>query len=512
MFSVSRRAVVSRFSIVVMLLVMVLPGLTPPSMPGSVAHAKPTLSRTYAEFITGAYQGALGRNPSCAESQAEYDALASAASGGTLLQEAKRFVSTLFETQASFNVGDLTTYCQTAEYESLNPASCNASIGTGMSGFLTDCYQAFLLREPDSSGFNFWLNNNNGRKHLLLAFQLSGEFGNVVSDLVAGSRPSCPTRCDVTVDPSPMILVSFGFIILDSGTMTAAASPLPCVFIADQAILESPISAFPTSDLFLPEDEWFVFDNGDLVPFSGFTAVGSIGFLAFNGQDFTAKQGTIFLTVFDTFFGGGGGGGEIQSAVVGSPVTGEFATTRNHLKADGTSSKETTNRPFFRDKQGRMRLERGNLVSITDPVAGVRYVLNTKEKTAYRAMINNDRDTAAVEQPSKTKSNKTALSETKSLGKQRVDGVVAAGKEYVSVIPAGSKMGNQDDVQVTYQVWRSEELQLPVRVNMQDPLNGDTTIQFKLQKGAQPDPKLFGIPKGYKVIDAKPVAQRGRPF
>lgn len=99
--------------------------------------------------------GALGRLPSCGEAQAEYDALVSAASAGALNQEARRFVSTLFITQDSYNIPNLTTYCQTPEYESIYPASCNALAGTGLAGFITDLYQAFLLREPDSGGLNF---------------------------------------------------------------------------------------------------------------------------------------------------------------------------------------------------------------------------------------------------------------------------------------------------------------------------------------------------------------------
>ena len=195
MFSVTRRAVVYRFCLVVMLLLMVLPGLTPLSMPGSIAYADPTIPRSYAEFIDGAYLGALGRLPNCFEAQAEYDALVYAASVGALHQEARRFVSTLFMTQASYDTPDLTTYCQTPEYEAINPAYCNAFVGTGLADFLTDLYRAFLLREPDSDGFNFWLNNNDGRKHLVDAFQLSIEFNTLVDNLYQGTRPVCIIEC-----------------------------------------------------------------------------------------------------------------------------------------------------------------------------------------------------------------------------------------------------------------------------------------------------------------------------
>ena len=513
MFSLTRRTVVSRFSILILLLLMVMPGLTPVSIPGSVASADPNIPRSYAQFISGAYLGALGRPPTCTEAQAEYDALVNAASVGALNQEARRFVATLFITQATLNVPNLTTYCQTPEYESINPASCNAFIGTGMPGYLTDLYQAFLLRNPDTPGFNFWLNNNNGRKHLIFAFQESIEFGTLVSNLFQGSRPSCPPPgCNVTVNPDPMILVSFGFIFLDSGTMTATTGPFPCVFVADAAIFQSPISGFPTTDLLQDTDEWFVFDNGDLIPFSPFVAFGSIGFLAFNGQDFTFKEGTITLTVFDVGGGCCGGGGGIQSVVTGVPVTGEYATTNTRPLADGTSSIKTTTQLFSRDRHGRIRQERGDVVTITDPAAGVRYVLNTKEKTAHRIMLKGDRN--ASEPPTTGGGNMSSLSETKSLGKQQVDGLNASGQEYISVIPAGSKLGNSAPVPVTYQLWRSDKLKLPLMLQMQDALNGETTIRFKpnKQKGAEPDPKLFAVPEGYSVVDAKPVERRGRPF
>jgi len=94
-----------------------------------------------------------------------------------------------------------------------------------------------------------------------------------------------------------------------------------------------------------------------------------------------------------------------------------------------------------------------------------------------------------------------------------MDGVGVTGQEYLSVIPAGSKLGNREPVQVTYQVWRSEELRLPLMLKMQDAVNGETSIRFKLlQKGIDPDAKLFAVPEGYRVVDAKPVSRRGRPF
>src|SRR5438270_177287 len=58
--------------------------------------------------------------------------------------------------------------------------------------FVTDLYAAYLLREPDQAGYDFWLsvlvNDNNqgidGRAHLIRAFAESTEFANLIGGLV----------------------------------------------------------------------------------------------------------------------------------------------------------------------------------------------------------------------------------------------------------------------------------------------------------------------------------------
>jgi uncharacterized protein DUF4214 len=197
MFSVRRRILICAFGFLVVLSLVLTPGLTPVNVPGSITSADPNIPRSYVEFIDGAYVGALGRFPTCFEEQAEYDSLASAAAVGGLHEEAERFVSTLFETQASYNVPDIYTYCQSSEYEAINPAFCNPFINTRSEEFLTAQYRAFLLREPDPDGFNFWLSTvpGDGRKHLILAFADSIEFSVLVDNLYAGTRPVCTIEC-----------------------------------------------------------------------------------------------------------------------------------------------------------------------------------------------------------------------------------------------------------------------------------------------------------------------------
>lgn len=210
MLKLSRRAG-ARVSIFLLLLALILtPGLgarhAPVGIAGSVALADASDQRTYVQLIDGAYFGALGRSPSCEEEQAEYDALAGAAAGGSasLLAEARRFVSTLFETQASYDDPG-GSYCQTAEYEARNPASCQPFINQHSDWFITDLYGAFLLRQPDSPGFTDWMNAMpaNGRKVVLNGFRDSTEFTIIVNALVPGTRPICNTDCVGPDCPNP---------------------------------------------------------------------------------------------------------------------------------------------------------------------------------------------------------------------------------------------------------------------------------------------------------------------
>ena len=138
-----------------------------------------------------------GRLPTCEEEQAEFDALVYATASGNRLGEARRFVSTLFKTQASYDSPDDTVYCQTPAYEAINPAYCNPFVNYWSDVFITDLYQGFLLREPEQSGFDAWMGviPTVGRKHVLNGFRDSTEFLIIVDALYEGTRRCCITRC-----------------------------------------------------------------------------------------------------------------------------------------------------------------------------------------------------------------------------------------------------------------------------------------------------------------------------
>jgi len=153
-------------------------------------------SRSYDSFIIQAYTGAYGSLPTCAQRQAEYWNLADASySNSALLEEAKRFVSTLIETQASYDTPgiDPSGYTQTPRYEQRNPAYQMDRIH--LEAFVGDLYKAFLQRSTnnDLGGQCFWTNSvcSYGRKQGIEAFKVSIEFGNLVNGLYDSGEP-CP--------------------------------------------------------------------------------------------------------------------------------------------------------------------------------------------------------------------------------------------------------------------------------------------------------------------------------
>jgi len=76
--------------------------------------------------------------------------------------------------------------------------------------YVSDLYVTYLLREPDTSGLNFWVgalqndnaNGMNGREHLIRAFEESGEFSDVVASLEMTAPPEEPTLCDTVQEQS----------------------------------------------------------------------------------------------------------------------------------------------------------------------------------------------------------------------------------------------------------------------------------------------------------------------
>ncbi len=88
---------------------------------------------------------------------------------------------------------------------------------------------------------------------------------------------------------------------------------------------------------------------------------------------------------------------------------------------------------------------------------------------------------------------------TEDLGTQNIEGVDAEGTRTITTIPAGA-IGNERPIEITYEKWYSKDLQLVVMSKHNDPRFGEQTYRLTNIVRSEPDPSLFTLPNGYKLI------------
>lgn len=202
---------------------------------------------------------------------------------------------------------------------------------------------------------------------------------------------------------------------------------------------------------------------------------------------------------------------------------------------------------MFRDSEGRTRMERpifsppgrpGTdgpvLIEIRDPVVGVLYRLDVQKRVAYRipmprgslvpgfphpeviggsASTNSQTGSAGIRVAPSSPGRLAPLSgvapggprpehSSESLGTQEIEGVLAEGTRTTMTIPVDFE-GNDRPIVHSCERWMSQELKLLVLSRCSDPRMGDTTTRVFNIARAEPDPALFQVPAGYKIIREK---------
>lgn len=230
--------------------------------------------------------------------------------------------------------------------------------------------------------------------------------------------------------------------------------------------------------------------------------------------------------------------------VKGAPFCANVVTEHTQTLSDGNRIHTTDNSTLCRDSEGRTRRESAvnlmgaapqtsspKLITIVDPVAGVRYLLDTDNKIAQKMPIlmpdggpdappgppGKDRQIMIYQRTGGPGSdvvfNKTIVNKggpdsadsapaKESLGDQTIDGIHATGTRLTTTIPAG-KMGNEKPITVTSEHWYSPELKATIMTKHDDPWAGELKTEFKNVSTAEPDSSLFAVPADYKVVDVK---------
>src|SRR5579862_775549 len=244
---------------------------------------------------------------------------------------------------------------------------------------------------------------------------------------------------------------------------------------------------------------------------------------------------------------------EIMDAepVKGSPFCASISTEHTQNFVDGNRIHTSDSSTMCRDSEGRMRREStlmllgpaaqnpsSKLITIIDPVAGFRYVLDPNVKVARKMPLAPPPGAAdakqirgaAVRDAAPASGNvmfyqaggapgpelmgtqvfirksgqaeKEPDSSTENLGDQTIEGIHATGTRVTTTIAAG-KMGNEQPMQVTSERWYSPELKATIMTKHNDPWAGELKTQFTNVNTSEPDPSLFSIPSDYKIVDEK---------
>jgi hypothetical protein len=227
--------------------------------------------------------------------------------------------------------------------------------------------------------------------------------------------------------------------------------------------------------------------------------------------------------------------------IKGAPFCAAVATEHTQSFADGNRIHTTENSNICRDSEGRTHREASlnllgagpqtsgpKLITILDPVAGVRYMLDSENKVAHKMtlpppgsapdrslpkggevfMMRSAGGVAGqtfssnmVYRKAEHDSSEPAPT-TENLGDQTINGIHATGTRITTTIPSG-KMGNDKPIVVTSERWYSPELKATVMTKHDDPWAGELETQFTNVNTSEPDPSLFTVPGDYKVVDDK---------
>jgi hypothetical protein len=208
--------------------------------------------------------------------------------------------------------------------------------------------------------------------------------------------------------------------------------------------------------------------------------------------------------------------------------------------ADGTHTDRATTGKVYRDSEGRVRREQtilglgaldpsadGQLVvTIVDPVAGVRYVLDPARRQARRMVTGaaferqqaqnvRQRESRGLPPPPPPppppplgpdasflglRAGAMPAPIAEPLGTKQIEGLAAVGTRSTTRIEPG-RIGNDREIEVIDERWHSPDLQMLLMSRHHDPRTGDVEYRLTNINRAEPPTDLFAVPADYTVVD-----------
>jgi hypothetical protein len=288
-----------------------------------------------------------------------------------------------------------------------------------------------------------------------------------------------------------------------------------------------------------------VFRFGLILPL----AMGAVGFAQGPGRDMGGPMRGGGLPPDVRIIGGMPG--RPDRVVKGAPFSAEISTETTQVLGDGNRIRQTAKAKIFRDSEGRERNEqsmaglgafipRSNLspvVYINDPIAGVDFALNVRDKTGTRFVRGGLDRMPPPSAPQAGGSSKSPQGQpqqaggppdsgspwgrggrrggppqnikTESLGRQTIEGVPADGTRTIQTVPAGSEMGNEMPLQIISESWYSPDLRMVVYSKHSDPRSGETVFRLTNITRSEPPASLFAPPSDFKISTGAMTGGRG---
>ena len=223
---------------------------------------------------------------------------------------------------------------------------------------------------------------------------------------------------------------------------------------------------------------------------------------------------------------GGAHGGVLESIVIPPKVNAPFTlllqTEWVRILPDGGTITTVNQRHIARDTEGRIYEERWFLVPKDGKVESQMTTIQISDSnnhTLYNCFMLDPKKQCVLTiftpspnaifkfhgQPSGPLPDNMGEAIHEDLGTQMVAGVETTGTRYTTIFNAGL-FGNDRKITIEREFWYSPELGFNLLSKRSDPRIGTQTFTATNLILSEPDPKLFDLPEGFKVVDRRETA------
>jgi hypothetical protein len=200
--------------------------------------------------------------------------------------------------------------------------------------------------------------------------------------------------------------------------------------------------------------------------------------------------------------------GVFVTPIPNAPLLAVVNTESSQLLKDGTPLNQKTLSAIARDRQGRIFNERRALIPasetatppilsihIYDPQTRTSTFIDPQRQVAWQSTLNRP---PAAAPPLATSSAANSYIKKENLGTRTMEGVEVHGVRDIQTIPAEANGGKE--VTVVDEYWYSDDLRLNMLAIHKDPRTGEQTTTVTQVDRSEPDPAIFEIPSGYKIL------------